>query len=170
MIESGRPQRLDRQHAETNGVRDVTVPNISRRDLSRASVSLLATVALKAFSATTGGTTEAQASTRRKVIQQVLPGDPPREIVLIEVNYPPGTGSPAHLHANGVMAFVVAGTIISQLGEGPEETFHAGEAWWEPAGTIHRVSRNASATAPASLLAVYIAPPGATPEQLMKPI
>jgi quercetin dioxygenase-like cupin family protein len=131
---------------------------------------LLAAVALKAFAAATGGTTEAHASTRRKVIQQVLPGDPPREIVLIEVNYPPGTGSPAHLHANGVMAFVVAGTIISQLGEGPEETFHAGEAWWEPAGTIHRVSRNASATAPASLLAVYIAPPGATPEQLMKPI
>jgi quercetin dioxygenase-like cupin family protein len=170
MIEGGRPQRLDRQHAETNGVRDVTVPNISRRDLSRASVSLLAAVALKAFAATTGGTTEPHASTRRKVIQQVLPGDPPREIVLIEVNYPPGTGSPAHLHANGVMAFVVAGTIISQLGEGPEETFHAGEAWWEPAGTIHRVSRNASATAPASLLAIYIAPRGATPEELMKPM
>jgi len=108
----------------------VTLPNISRRDLNRASLSLLAAVAAKAFGAATGGTTETHASTRRKVIQQVLPGDPPREIVLIGVHYPPGTGSPAHLHANGVMAFVVAGTIISQLGEGPEETFHAGEAWW----------------------------------------
>jgi len=124
--------------------------------------------AVEAFGAPAHDTTEAAASTRRKVIQQLLPGDPPREIVLIEVNYPPGTGSPAHLHANGVMAFVVAGTIISQLGEGPEETFHAGEAWWEPTGTIHRVSRNASATAPASLLAIYIAPPGATPDELMK--
>ena len=145
-------------------------PNISRRDLNRASLSLLAVAAVEAFGAPAHDTTEAAASTRRKVIQQLLPGDPPREIVLIEVNYPPGTGSPAHLHANGVMAFVVAGTIISQLGEGPEETFHAGEAWWEPTGTIHRVSRNASATAPASLLAIYIAPPGATPEDLMKQI
>ena len=146
------------------------MPNISRRDVNRASLSLLAAAAAKAFGAATRGTTEAHASTRRKVIQQLLPGHPPREIVLVEVNYPPGTGSPAHLHANGVMAFVVAGTIISQLGEGPQETFHAGEAWWEPAGTIHRISRNASATAPASLLAIYIAPPGATPEELMKPI
>jgi hypothetical protein len=48
--------------------------------------------------------------------------------------------------------------------------FRAGEAWWEPAGTIHRVSRNASAAAPATLLAIYIARPGATPEDLMKPI
>jgi len=127
-------------------------------------------VAAEALGAATGVTTAADTATRRKVIQQALPGDPPREIVLVEVSYPPGTGSPAHLHANGVMAFVVAGTIISQLGEGPEETFHAGEAWWEPSGTIHRVSRNASATSPASLLADYIAPPGATPEQLMKPI
>ena len=144
------------------------MPNMSRRDLNLASLSLLAAVAARAFGAATRGTTAAPASTRRKVIQQVLPGDPPREIVLIEVNYPPGTGSPSHLHANGVMAFVVAGTIISQLGDGPEETFHAGEAWWEPPGTIHRVSRNASATAPASLLAIYIAPPGATPDELMK--
>jgi quercetin dioxygenase-like cupin family protein len=155
----------------THWSKDVTAANISRRDLNRASLSLLAAVAVKAFGAATHGTTEAGAATRRKVIQQSLPGDPPREIVLIEVNYPPGAGSPAHLqHANGVMAFVVADTISSQLGEGPEQTFHAGEAWWGPTGTIHRVSRNASATAPATLLAIYVAPRGATPEDLMKPI
>jgi quercetin dioxygenase-like cupin family protein len=127
-------------------------------------------MAAKTFGAATDGTTDAHASTRRKVIQQALPGDRSREMILIEVSYPPGTGSPAHLHANGVMAFVVAGTIISQLGDGPEQTFHTGEAWWEPPGTVHRVSRNASATAPATLLAIYIAPAGATPEELMKPI
>ena len=148
----------------------MTIPNISRRDVNRAWVSLLTAMAAKTLGASTDGTTGAHVSTRRKVIQQVLPGDPPPEIVLVEVTYPPGTGSPPHLHANGVMAFVVTGSIISQLGEGPEETFHAGEAWWEPVGTIHRISRNASATTPASLLAIYIAPPGATPDELMKPI
>jgi quercetin dioxygenase-like cupin family protein len=46
------------------------------------------------------------------------------------------------------------------VGDGPEQTYRAGDAWWEPVGAIHRVSRNASATEPATLLAIYIAPSG----------
>src|SRR5215467_10716180 len=114
--------------------------------------------------------TEGAKSSRRDVIKQTLPGDPPREITLVEVNYPPGTGSPPHQHANGVMAFVVSGSIASKVGDGPEQTYRAGEAWWEPVGAIHRVSRNASSTEPATLLAIYIAPKGATAADLMKPI
>jgi quercetin dioxygenase-like cupin family protein len=79
-------------------------------------------------------------------------------------------GSPPHLHANGVMAFVVSGTIVSKVGEEAEQTFHAGDAWWEPPGAIHRISRNASSTEPATLLAIYVAPKGATAGDLMKPI
>jgi quercetin dioxygenase-like cupin family protein len=89
---------------------------------------------------------------------------------LIEVTYPPAIGSPPHLHANGVMAFVVSGTIVSKVGDGAEQTFHAGDAWWEPPGAIHRVSRNASSTEPATLLAIYVAPKSATADDLMKPI
>jgi hypothetical protein len=40
----------------------------------------------------------------------------------------------------------------------------------EPPGAIHRVSRNASWTEPATLLAIYVAPRGATATDLMKPI
>jgi quercetin dioxygenase-like cupin family protein len=107
---------------------------------------------------------------RRHVIRQELPGEPLRDISLIEVTYPPATGSPPHLHANGVMAFVVSGTIVSKVGDGAEQTFHAGDAWWEPPGAIHRVSRNASSTDPATLLAIYVAPKSATADDLMKPI
>jgi len=106
----------------------------------------------------------------RNVIKQKLPGDPPREITLVEVTYPPGTGSPPHLHANGVMAFVVAGAIASKVGDQPEQVFHKGGAWWEPLGAAHRVSRNASSVEPATLLAIYIAPPGVAFEDLYKPI
>jgi quercetin dioxygenase-like cupin family protein len=112
----------------------------------------------------------ATVGTRREVIRQELPGEPLRDISLIEVTYPPATGSPPHLHANGVMAFVVSGAIVSKVGDGAERTFHAGEAWWEPPGAIHRVSRNASSTDPATLLAIYVAPKGATSDDLMKPI
>jgi quercetin dioxygenase-like cupin family protein len=75
---------------------------------------------------------ERSASTRRDVIKQRLPGEPERDISLVEVSYPPGTGSPPHLHANGVIAFVVSGAIVSKVGDGTEQTFHAGDAWWEP--------------------------------------
>jgi quercetin dioxygenase-like cupin family protein len=108
--------------------------------------------------------------TRRNVIEQALPGEPARDIILIEVKYPPGKGSPPHLHANGVMAFVVSGAIASKVGDGPKRVFHAGDAWWEPPGAIHRVSRNASNVEAARLLAIYIAPKGATGADLMEPL
>ena len=107
---------------------------------------------------------------RRQVIKQRLPGDPPRDVTLVEVHYPPGTGSPVHVHANGVIGFLVSGSIISKVDDGPEQTFRAGDAWWEPSGAIHRVSRNASLTDSAKLLAIYIAPSGTSESDLMKPI
>jgi quercetin dioxygenase-like cupin family protein len=120
--------------------------------------------------AATQSAPEQGASSRRDVIKQRLPGEPARDITLAEVTYPPGTGSPPHLHAKGVMAFVVSGAIVSKVGDGPEQTFHAGDAWWEPEGAIHRVSRNASSTESATLLAIYVAPTGATAADLMQPI
>jgi quercetin dioxygenase-like cupin family protein len=145
---------------------------LNRRNFNRTSlISLLTAVAMP------DGTAAAQqqqanshAATRRDVIRQELPGEPLRDISLTEVTYPPATGSPPHLHANGVMAFVVSGAIVSKVGDGAEETFHAGDAWWEPPGAIHRVSRNASSTEPAILLAIYVAPKNATADDLMKPI
>jgi quercetin dioxygenase-like cupin family protein len=145
----------------------------SRRRFNRdALLSVLA-----GFAATSiGGTAFAQTSpaagtsARRAIIKQALPGDPGKELTLVEITYPPGTGSPPHLHLNGVMAFVVSGSIVSQVGAASEQTYHAGEAWWEPPGAVHRISRNASATEPAILLAIYIAPKDAAPADLMKPL
>ena len=143
---------------------------VSRRMFSN--VSLASVLAMVAASQSTANVTAfaGTSSSRREVVKQTLPGDPPREITLVEVHYPPDTGSPPHQHANGVMAYVVSGSIASKVGDAPEHTYHAGEAWWEPVGAVHRVSRNASSTEPATLLAIYIAPTGATAEQLMKPM
>jgi len=146
---------------------------VSRRSFNRDSlISLLGAAAATSIagmaSAQQGPTSGA--STRRDVLKQQLPGEPPRDLTLVEVIYPPGTGSPPHIHANGVMAFVVSGTIASKVGDGPEQNFSAGSAWWEPPGAIHRVSRNPSSTVPATLLAIYIASTGATAADLMKPM
>jgi quercetin dioxygenase-like cupin family protein len=144
---------------------------VTRRGFNSASLfSLVTTVAATSLP----GAVAAQPApagrtpTRRDLIKQRLPGEPARDITLVEVTYPPGTGSPAHVHANGVMAFVVTGAVASKVGDEPERTFQAGDAWWEPARAIHRVSRNASSTEIAKLLAIYIAPDDATAADLMR--
>ena len=148
----------------------MTEPILSRRHINHSAlISLLAAAALDDTAAAQQHATS-HAATRRDVIRQELPGEPLRDISLIEVTYPPAAGSPPHLHANGVIAFVVSGTIVSKVGDGAEQAFHAGDAWWEPPGAIHRVSRNASSTEPATLLAIYVAPRSATADDLMKPI
>ena len=44
---------------------------------------------------------------------------------------------------------------------GPARVYQAGESFFEPPGSEHLVSANASATEPASLLAVFVADDGA---------
>ena len=149
------------------------IPEVTRRHFSQdALTAALASFALSASGAAALAQTSAGSATsgRRAVIKQALPGEPEREMILVEVSYPPGAGSPPHMHANGVMAFVISGAIVSRIGDGPEQTFRAGEAWYEPPGSIHRVSRNASATEAASLLAIFVAPKGASPDALTKPL
>ena len=50
------------------------------------------------------------------------------------------------------MAYVLSGEIISQVKGEKAITYKAGEFWYEPAGSEHLVSKNASATQPAKLL------------------
>jgi quercetin dioxygenase-like cupin family protein len=144
---------------------------VNRRHFNRATLfSVFAATAATAVTDTTFAQQASAVPTRRDVIRQEIPGEPPRDLSLVEVTYPPRMGSPPHLHANGVMAFVVSGTIVSKVGDEAERTFHADDAWWEPPGAIHRISRNGSSTEPATLLAIYVAPKGATAGDLMKPI
>jgi quercetin dioxygenase-like cupin family protein len=163
-------QLLVLQRATKEKERAMTEPILRRHFNHGSLISFLAAAAMSDGTAAAQQQPTSHSATRRDVIRQELPGEPLRDISLIEVTYPPATGSPPHIHANGVMAFVVSGTIVSKVGDGAEQTFHAGDAWWEPPGAIHRVSRNASSTDPATLLAIYVAPKSATADDLMKPI
>jgi quercetin dioxygenase-like cupin family protein len=59
------------------------------------------------------------------------------------------------------------GEIRTQVDDQPARVYKAGEAWFENPGAYHRVSANASETAPARLLAVLIV--DAADEQLVIP-
>jgi quercetin dioxygenase-like cupin family protein len=77
-------------------------------------------------------------------------------ITVAEVAYPPGGASARHRHGGFVVAYVLEGAIRSQVAGEPEQTFTKGQVFYEPPGGIHAVSRNASATEPARLLAVLV--------------
>jgi quercetin dioxygenase-like cupin family protein len=71
------------------------------------------------------------------------------------------TSAPHH-HSNSafIYAYVVSGQIASQVEGQPERIYHAGECWYEMPGAHHLISRNASNTEPAKLLAVFVADTG----------
>ncbi|HET9159869.1 MAG TPA: cupin domain-containing protein [Caulobacteraceae bacterium] len=83
---------------------------------------------------------------------------PGKSLIAVEVNYAPGQASPPHRHAKSafIMAYVVSGAVVSQVEGQPEKTYRAGETWYENPGDHHVVSRNASATEPAKMLAVFV--------------
>ena len=83
-------------------------------------------------------------------------------LTAVVVSYGPGEKSPAHHHAGSVFAYVLSGSIRSEnSATGPARIYNAGESFFEPIGSVHVVSENASATEPASLLAVFVAQDGA---------
>ena len=83
-------------------------------------------------------------------------------LTVVQVDYRPGGFSAPHRHhASGfVLAYVLSGTIRSQVGGEPLGVYSAGQSWTEPPNSHHIVSANASKTEPARLIAWVIADDG----------
>ena len=90
--------------------------------------------------------------------EQAIPNLPGKSLIAVEVEYPPGGASVPHVHAKSafIYAYVVSGAVESKVNDGNVQVYHAGESWSEPPGASHSISRNASKTKPAKLLAVFI--------------
>jgi quercetin dioxygenase-like cupin family protein len=90
--------------------------------------------------------------------EQAIPNIPGKSLITVVVDYPPGAASRPHAHARSafIYAYVVAGEIQSKVNEGKTRTYTAGQSWSEPPGASHPISRNASKTKPAKLLAVFV--------------
>jgi quercetin dioxygenase-like cupin family protein len=105
--------------------------------------------------------------TVKQAFKEKLPHVPGQEITGLHVTYAPGGKSAAHAHAGSVYAYVLSGKIRSEnSATGPARVYSAGEGFFEPPGSVHTVSENASDTEPAALLAIFVADEGA---QLTKP-
>ena len=92
------------------------------------------------------------------VYDHALPNVPGKSIKGVLVEYGPGGSSSAHTHAKSafIYATVLEGAIRSAVNDGPVVTYHAGQSFSEMPGDRHAVSENASQTAPAKLLAVFV--------------
>jgi quercetin dioxygenase-like cupin family protein len=77
---------------------------------------------------------------------------PGKKAMVLTVDYQPGQASIAHTHSGSAMAYVLEGEVISRVNDGKAVTYKTGQSWYEPAGSKHYESRNASATKPAKLL------------------
>jgi quercetin dioxygenase-like cupin family protein len=90
-----------------------------------------------------------------------LPNVTGKRVTIVRVFYGPGGFTRPHRHSGSVTAYITKGEIRSQLGGGPVETFKVGQSFFEPPGSTHMVSANASNTEPAELIAVFVADEGA---------
>lgn len=83
------------------------------------------------------------------------------EVTVSNVDYAPGRVGKVHHHAGFVLAYVLEGNIVTKVSGQEERTYKPGEMFYEPPGSTHEVSRNASETQPAKLLALIFAKKGA---------
>ena len=85
------------------------------------------------------------------------------EVTVSYVDYPPGRVGAAHKHPGFVLAYVLEGAVVAKIsGQGDEKTYTVGQMFYEQPGATHEVSKNASQTAPARLLAMIFAKKGST--------
>jgi quercetin dioxygenase-like cupin family protein len=98
----------------------------------------------------------------KPVMAEKLPNVPGKSISALLVSYAPGGKSGKHHHAGSVLVYVLSGAIRSEnSATGPARVYKAGESFFEPPGSEHLISENASTAEPASLLAVFVADDGA---------
>ena len=101
---------------------------------------------------------DSETETVTKNFEAAIPNIPGKSLIAVEVDYAPGAASPPHTHAKSafIYAYVISGAIESKVNDGETRIYRAGESWSEPPGAIHSISRNASKTEPAKLLAVFV--------------
>ena len=128
--------------------------------------TLFATVlASAALMCTAAAGAHAPGETVAPNFSHAIPNIPGKSLVAVEVAYPPGAASQPHTHAKSafIYAYVVSGAIESQVDDGPARIYTAGQSFHEEPGAHHRISRNASKTVPAKLLAVFVVDTGDMP-------
>lgn len=90
------------------------------------------------------------------LMQRDLPDIPGKEMLMLSVEYPPGTVEHIHRHDAQAFVYVLEGTIVEQVRGGKEATLTPGQTFYEGPDDVHTVGRNASTTASAKFIVVMV--------------
>ena len=94
------------------------------------------------------------------LMQQRLADVAGKIVTVLTVDYAPGAASEPHIHPGSVVAYVLEGAVVSQLEGGEPITYTRGQTWYESPRRPHVVSKNASKTQPAKILAFLLSEEG----------
>jgi quercetin dioxygenase-like cupin family protein len=90
------------------------------------------------------------------IMQKDLADMPGKEMLMITVEYPPGTVETIHRHDAYAFLYVLEGSIIEQVRGDKEVTLSPGQTFYEGPNDVHIVGRNASTTLPAKFVVVLV--------------
>jgi quercetin dioxygenase-like cupin family protein len=93
---------------------------------------------------------------RRDIIEKLDGKD--ASATMREVTFEPGQKDSPHRHAGPVFGYVLEGEYEHAMDDEPVKTYKAGETFFEPSGSVHRVARNPSDKTKTRLLAVVLHP------------
>ncbi|KAA0947822.1 MULTISPECIES: cupin domain-containing protein [unclassified Pseudomonas] len=88
--------------------------------------------------------------------EHALTNVPGKKTIMLTVDYKPGEATVPHSHTGTAVAYVLEGEITSRVNDEKAITYTVGQSFYEPAGSRHFESSNASQTKPAKLLVVMV--------------
>jgi quercetin dioxygenase-like cupin family protein len=91
---------------------------------------------------------------RRDIIEKLDGKD--ASATMREVTFEPGQNDSPHRHAGPVFGYVLEGEYEHAIDDEPVKTYKAGDTFYEPSGSVHRVARNPSGKTRTRLLAVVL--------------
>ena len=98
----------------------------------------------------------AQEAKVTSLMSKPLSDIPGKELLMIMVEYPPGSSDPVHRHNAQALVYVLDGSIVMGVNGEKPVTLTAGQTFYEGPNDIHTVGRNASKTMPAKFLVVLL--------------
>jgi quercetin dioxygenase-like cupin family protein len=77
------------------------------------------------------------------LLKEDLTGQPDKEVIMVLIEWPPGTGTGRHTHPGDEYATVLDGTLTGQKENAEAKTYSAGQSYHNEAGVVHE-AKNAS--------------------------
>lgn len=99
----------------------------------------------------------------KELFTQALPDLPGKEVLMLQVTYPPGGADPVHRHDAHGFIYVLDGEIVMGVRGGKELLLKAGQTFYEGPLDVHTVGRNASKTRPATFVVMLLKQQGVQP-------